>query len=184
MPLDADTLCRSLDISPRTLRNWIREGIVARPARRGPATVYDDGSVLRARAAAALRKENLTLRKIRRELDKASTDELRALAGETSAEPPAPEAPPEPAVEEPVVAPPPEVAPAEALPGAGWRHIVLMEGLELHLADDASPIARRVAADIAAGRWGDQNVSETVAKPPEGAPATPKRTDEPAGRSK
>lgn len=189
MPLDAQSLCDELGISPRTLRNWVREGIVARPARRGPATVYDDGSVLRARAAVALRKRNVGLRRIRRELDRASADELRALAGEAPLELPASDPRVEPSTrstpppvepEEVRVAPPdPEPAPLleseveEPLPGDGWRRIVLMEGLELHLAEHASPVARRVAADICAARWPAQNVTLS--------PVSPKRTEGPDG---
>lgn len=169
--MDTEALCELLGIQPRTLRSWIKAGLVPRPRFRGRATAYADGAVLRAQAAAALRRENVPMALARRELDRSSVERLRELAGVAA---PAPE--PAPVEAQAIAAPVPVEEPCL---GVAWRRLVLMDGLELHVRADAGPIAARIAADIARGRWPDQNVSETLAKPPLGAPASPKRTEGP-----
>lgn len=167
--MDTEALCELLGIQPRTLRSWIKAGLVPRPRFRGRATAYSEGVVLRAQAAAALRRENVPMALARRELDRASVERLRELAGVAAPEPAPVEA-------QAIAAPVPVEEPCL---GVGWRRVALMDGLELHVRDDAGPIAMRVAADIARGRWPDQNVSERLAKPPLGAPASPKRKEGP-----
>lgn len=196
MALSTGHLCRLIDIDPRTLRNWIRAGILARPLRRGPATTYDEFSVLRARAAAALRRDRRWgLERIRRELDRATLDRLRELAGDAppaegspapeargaqsksaaeTAPDPAPLASPEQASTPPTAPPSAMPAPtpallADASSARRFRRIELLPGLELHLAEDASPVVARVAADIAAGCW-PERVAQRVAPSPNDVP--------------
>lgn len=165
MPMPADELCALLGVRPRTLRSWIRAGLVPRPPFRGRATEYSDAAVLRAQAVAALRRENLPIALVRRQVSRATPDELRAIAG--IAPPPAPAPvviappPPPPPEPEPEPAPPPAEVSA-APPGAAWRRIELVPGLELHVREDAGPLALRIASDIAAARWpSDQGASSS-----------------------
>jgi len=155
MAMSTSALCARLGVRPRTLRSWIDAGVVPRPPYRGRATVHGQEGVLRACAAAALRRESVPLALVKIELDRASPERLRELAG-VPAE--AASAPSDPAPEPGGQADPPEPLRAAAIageprPGRRWQRIELVDGLELHLADDAGPIPRRIAGEITAARW-------------------------------
>jgi DNA-binding transcriptional MerR regulator len=169
--LRPEVLADRLGVNVRTLRTWIRAGLVPRPPYHGHKTRFDRAGIVRAYAVAALRRDGVPFEHVRRFIKQKSDAQLREIGGL----PPAPVAEPEPAPPPPV-APPIERAPP-ALPaenvralegdvvphatlheepigphGSTWRRIELMPGLELHIRSDASPFAQGLAAAIASGR--------------------------------
>lgn len=162
--LHPETLAERLGVNPRTLRTWIRAGLVPRPPFHGHKTRFDRPAIVRAYAVAALRRDGVPFEHIRRFIANKSDKELREIGGL----PPAPEPPAEPVPERPPPALPADAGsstpPAELVHatlheeiheepiGSTWRRIELVPGLELHIRSDASPFAQGLAAAIAGGR--------------------------------
>ncbi len=71
-------------VPERTLRRWMRLGILPGPLGASRASFYEPMHVVRARAIEALRGQRLSLRAIRDHLAKASASELATLAGVTA----------------------------------------------------------------------------------------------------
>ena len=62
-------LCSLADVTPRTVRYYIAEGLLPRPSGQGPGSHYDDGHLSRLRLIKRLQKEHLPLSEIRRRLE-------------------------------------------------------------------------------------------------------------------
>jgi DNA-binding transcriptional MerR regulator len=144
---------------PRTIRYYVERGLVARPDFRGTATRYQRLDLLRLLAIERLKGEGVaSLAAIKQRLDVAGEAELLAAV---SARPPS--AAVAAALELPAGAHVGTLTADRAAPmahaalegsaselGQPWRRLLLLPGLELLLADDASPAVRHVAAQIRA----------------------------------
>jgi DNA-binding transcriptional MerR regulator len=113
--------------SKRKIYGWIQAGLLPAPAKSGRGVRYDDAFVERVTTILRLRREHLSIDRIRRHL----------------ATPPA--KPVEPAPPPPAAAP---VAPVAGLPAEQWERLVLLPGLELSYRTDGGPGLRRLAAEI------------------------------------
>ena len=77
---DLPELSAQADVTPRTIRYYIQQGLLRGPGAPGPGAKYDDGHLLRLRLIRRLQREHLPLSEIRRRLDRlADADVARAL---------------------------------------------------------------------------------------------------------
>ena len=84
-------LARLADVTPRTIRYYISQGLLAAPTGSGQAARYGEGHLARLRLIRRLQKEHLPLAEIRSRLGRLSDDELDALLADedtTNAPPP------------------------------------------------------------------------------------------------
>jgi len=81
-------LCDLADVTPRTVRYYIAQGLLRSPGGSGPGARYDDGHLARLRLIRRLQREHLPLAEIRSRLAALSDEEVIAEA-EVSAQPPA-----------------------------------------------------------------------------------------------
>jgi DNA-binding transcriptional MerR regulator len=72
-------LAAATDLSPRTIRYYIAEGLVPSPGREGPATRYPDSTLARLRLIARLREAHQPLAEIRARLEGLTNEELAEL---------------------------------------------------------------------------------------------------------
>jgi DNA-binding transcriptional MerR regulator len=72
-------LAAATDLSPRTIRYYIAEGLVPSPGREGPATRYPDSTLARLRLIARLREAHQPLAEIRARLEGLTDEELAEL---------------------------------------------------------------------------------------------------------
>jgi DNA-binding transcriptional MerR regulator len=132
MPYTMNDLEARAGVAPRTVREYIRRGLVAPPEKRGPGAEYDDGQLLRTIAVARLRARGEGWEAIKELLDGWSLGRVRAFVRKTEPESqpaalPRSEPPPPPPSPSPAAAPDPEapvlegepVPPRAQLPGAG-----------------------------------------------------------------
>jgi DNA-binding transcriptional MerR regulator len=129
--------------SPRTVRYYVQRGLLPAPIFRGKDTAYGREHLVRLRAIRRLQEAFFPLEAIAAELARRSMDEVERIADGT--ELPAPPASGV-VVEEPE---PPRVRQKgvrDASPvGRVFERVELASGLELHVAADASPEAKRLA---------------------------------------
>jgi DNA-binding transcriptional MerR regulator len=146
----------------RTIRYYVEQGLLGRPEFRGTATRYQRTHLLRLLAIQRLKSEGVpTLSAIKQRIDAAGDAELLAAV---SARPPST------AVATALGLPVTGAAPVSAqsssmvtggaaaaagegeaeLTGEAWRRVLLLPGLELLLAEHASPAVRQVARQIQA----------------------------------
>jgi DNA-binding transcriptional MerR regulator len=81
-------LCGLADVTPRTVRYYIAQGLLRSPGTTGPGARYDDGHLARLRLIRRLQREHLPLAEIRARLAALTDDEAIAQA-EGPTEPPA-----------------------------------------------------------------------------------------------
>jgi len=81
-------LCGLADVTPRTVRYYIAQGLLRSPGTTGPGARYDDGHLARLRLIRRLQREHLPLAEIRARLAALTDDEAIAQA-EGPAAPPA-----------------------------------------------------------------------------------------------
>jgi DNA-binding transcriptional MerR regulator len=172
--LEPAALAARLGISDRTLRSWVKAGLIPRPPAHGHLTRFERRAIVIAHAVAALRRDGISLPQIARFLAKKSELELREIGGL-----PPPRSTPllhadaqsgggeseTGLVSGNVVSRPDALALQGSLAsregpsgpgvpiGSEWRRIELLPGLELHVRADASPFVHGLAAAIAAGRF-------------------------------
>jgi DNA-binding transcriptional MerR regulator len=72
-------LARLADVTPRTIRYYISQGLLAAPTGSGQAARYGEGHLARLRLIRRLQKEHLPLAEIRSRLGRLSDNELDAL---------------------------------------------------------------------------------------------------------
>ena len=77
-------LCELADVTPRTVRFYIVQGLLRPASGAGPAARYDDGHLYRLRLIRRLQKEHLPLVEIRRRLDALTDPEVERFATETA----------------------------------------------------------------------------------------------------
>lgn len=105
--------------------NWVREGLLPRPGRRGRGARYDAAFVARVERIRDLREKNRLHTAIR-----------HALATE-----PPPLPPVAPAV-------PPDTSPPTSIAAEKWERLTLLPGLEVSYRADGGPVLRRLAEEI------------------------------------
>ena len=84
-------LARLADVTPRTIRYYVAQGLLPAPEAAGPATRYAEGHLLRLRLIRRLQREHLPLAEIRVRLERMGDDEISAAldaAGPSPAAPP------------------------------------------------------------------------------------------------
>src|SRR5262245_45258526 len=85
MPEDAYSLAdlaRLADVTPRTVRYYVSQGLLPSPEAAGPATRYGEGHLARLRLIKRLQREHLPLAEIRARLERLGDDEVGALRSE------------------------------------------------------------------------------------------------------
>lgn len=75
-------LCDLADVTPRTVRYYITQGLLRPPTGAGPAARYEDGHLYRLRLIRRLQREHLPLAEIRRRLDALSDADVERLTTE------------------------------------------------------------------------------------------------------
>jgi DNA-binding transcriptional MerR regulator len=78
-PLSLNDLCEHADVSVRTVRYYIQQGLLPPPDRAGPGATYTPGHLDRLRLIRRLKDQHLPLAKIRRRLAGLSDDDIRTM---------------------------------------------------------------------------------------------------------
>jgi DNA-binding transcriptional MerR regulator len=150
-------VARLTGISVRTLRDYVRRGLLRHSQLRGTLTRYPRREVMRLFAALRLKaKTKATWARIRRQLDTSSEGDIDALLAEQ-------ELPPGVAGALGLVKVPNDsanagratAAPTERT-GECWHRIVVLPGLELFVRATASPLVKEAAARLQEGLGGPQ----------------------------
>ncbi|MEO5964963.1 MAG: MerR family transcriptional regulator, partial [Candidatus Limnocylindrales bacterium] len=128
-PYSLAELARLADVTPRTVRYYVAQGLLASPGAAGSATRYSEGHLARLRLIRRLQREHLPLAEIRSRLERLGDEEIGKLLGSDNAD-----------------APPP--APAETL--AFVRDLMAQSGVRPHVqavrethASYGAPLLRR-----------------------------------------
>jgi DNA-binding transcriptional MerR regulator len=77
-PYSLADLARLADVTPRTVRYYVAQGLLPSPEAAGPATRYGEGHLARLRLIRRLQREHLPLAEIRAQLERMSDDEVAA----------------------------------------------------------------------------------------------------------
>ena len=80
--LDLPALAAAADVSTRTVRYYIQQGLLPAPESRGPGAHYGAVHLARLRLIKRLQREHLPLAEIRRRLETLSAEEIGRLAAE------------------------------------------------------------------------------------------------------
>jgi DNA-binding transcriptional MerR regulator len=75
-------LCDLADVTPRTVRYYIAQGLLRPPTGAGPAARYDDGHLYRLRLIRRLQRDHLPLGEIRNRLSALTDPDVERLASE------------------------------------------------------------------------------------------------------
>jgi|GEM_PF-1091342 len=125
---------KATGVPMRTLRHWVKKGLLPRPRGRGRVAKYTSTHVLRAQLVRHLRAKKLSLRQIQNRIGGLSDEELKALL------PP----PPRPASEPGMPAP----LPPTSYPSSQWELVILADGLILLVNPKKGPGLQRIADEI------------------------------------
>jgi DNA-binding transcriptional MerR regulator len=90
-PYSLADLARLADVTPRTIRYYVAQGLLPSPEAAGPATRYGDGHLARLRLIKRLQRDHLPLAEIRIRLERMEDEEVQALldaSGNVVPEPP------------------------------------------------------------------------------------------------
>ncbi|HJU66734.1 MAG TPA: MerR family transcriptional regulator [Gemmatimonadaceae bacterium] len=77
--LDLAQLCDAADVTPRTVRYYIQQGLLPAPETRGPGAHYHEGHLARLRLIKRLQREHFPLGEIRRQLGTLSDEQVGQL---------------------------------------------------------------------------------------------------------
>jgi len=77
--LSLTDLARLADVTPRTVRYYMSQGLLSAPDAAGPATRYGEGHLARLRLIKRLQREHLPLAEIRSRLERLGDSEVEAL---------------------------------------------------------------------------------------------------------
>ena len=80
--LDLAELARAADVTPRTVRYYVQQGLLPSPGTRGPGTKYDRALLERLQLIKLLQREHWPLSKIREHLDALDEDGVRRELGQ------------------------------------------------------------------------------------------------------
>ena len=139
--LDLSELSARADVSPRTVRYYIQQGLLPEPESRGPGAHYGAEHLDRLNLIRQLQREHLPLAEIRRRIDALSPTEIRRLATQAAKRAPSSAA----AYIQQVLSDGPRsaIARTTAEPSATtrsqWERIPLAADVELHV---RRPLAR------------------------------------------
>jgi DNA-binding transcriptional MerR regulator len=160
-PYSLADLARLADVTPRTIRYYVAQGLLPSPEAAGPATRYTEGHLLRLRLIRRLQRDHLPLAEIRARLERMGDEAIAATldaAGPSAAAPP--------------------TGTAETL--AYVRSLMTKAGVAPRFYDQPRPsLARRVAEPAAAGATFEPSVPdgfpirEAPGPSPAPAPAAP-----------
>jgi len=146
-----EEVARHAGVTVRAIRYYVERRVLPRPEFKSIHTRYDRAFAVRLRAIVQLRKKNLNLDAITKQLATVSADELLLIAGYAPPAPP-PAAPPAEAA-----APPPLpagfVGPYRAgatYPSERWEHLAICPGVVLLVKSEADAEAWRVGREIVA----------------------------------
>jgi DNA-binding transcriptional MerR regulator len=127
-----EELADEAGVTPRTVRYYVQRGLLPPPVFRGKDSAYGVEHALRLKAIKRLQDRFLPLDAIQEALAGRTAEQIERLGvGE-------PESPP-------LLPLPPVSFPPSAI---RWERTTLAPGLELHLAEDASPAVRALASRI------------------------------------
>jgi len=79
-PYSLGDLARLADVTPRTVRYYVAQGLLPSPDAAGPATRYGEGHLARLRLIKRLQRDHLPLAEIRARLERMADDEVAAAA--------------------------------------------------------------------------------------------------------
>jgi DNA-binding transcriptional MerR regulator len=79
-PYSLADLARLADVTPRTVRYYVAQGLLPSPEAAGPATRYGEGHLARLRLIKRLQRDHLPLAEIRARLERMGDDEVLAAA--------------------------------------------------------------------------------------------------------
>ena len=79
-PYSLSDLARLADVTPRTVRYYVAQGLLPSPEAAGPATRYGEGHLARLRLIRRLQRDHLPLAEIRARLERMGDDEIVAAA--------------------------------------------------------------------------------------------------------
>jgi DNA-binding transcriptional MerR regulator len=86
--LDLTALAAAADVSTRTVRYYIQQGLLPAPEARGPGAHYGAEHLARLKVIKRLQREHLPLSEIRRRLEALPPDEIHRLAAESESKRP------------------------------------------------------------------------------------------------
>lgn len=79
-PYSLSDLARLADVTPRTVRYYVAQGLLPSPEAAGPATRYTEGHLARLRLIKRLQRDHLPLAEIRARLERMGDEEVLAAA--------------------------------------------------------------------------------------------------------
>ena len=144
---DLVELCDLVDVTPRTVRYYIQQGLLPSTGQPGPGAKYHDGHLDRLRLIRLLQREHLPLAEIRARLSRLGDEEIPALLEKPAAPPVGSAADYVRAVLSSPAAGRRDVSSAAAMPSARaasppsktgtarsqWERIALADDIELHV---------------------------------------------------
>src|SRR5512134_50252 len=86
-PYTLSDLASLADVTPRTIRYYVAQGLLPSPDAAGPATRYGEGHLVRLRLIRRLQRDHLPLSEIRARLEHMGEDEIELLLNEAQAQP-------------------------------------------------------------------------------------------------
>lgn len=89
-PYSIMDLARLADVTPRTIRYYVAQGLLPAPESAGPATRYGDGHLARLRLTRRLQRDHLPLAEIRIRLERMGDEDVQALLDATASVAPDP----------------------------------------------------------------------------------------------
>lgn len=89
-PYSLTDLARLADVTPRTVRYYVSQGLLPSPEAAGPATRYGDGHLARLRLIRRLQRQHLPLAEIRVRLERMGDTEIQAMLDATDLSTPEP----------------------------------------------------------------------------------------------
>jgi len=78
-PYSLNDLARLADVTPRTIRYYVAQGLLPSPEAAGPATRYGEGHLARLRLIRRLQREHLPLSEIRGRIERLGDDDVHVL---------------------------------------------------------------------------------------------------------
>ena len=90
-PYSLADLARLADVTPRTIRYYVSQGLLPSPSAAGPATRYTEGHLARIRLIKRLQRDHLPLAEIRARLGQLTDEEIQATLDAVSRLEPEPE---------------------------------------------------------------------------------------------
>src|SRR6187397_1590105 len=78
-PYSLNDLARLADVTPRTIRYYVAQGLLPSPEAAGPATRYGEGHLARLRLIKRMQREHLPLSEIRGRIERLGDEDVRLL---------------------------------------------------------------------------------------------------------